>query len=59
MDDSDTETATKLQTALMAGITKGFTVLVSNVPEDTGKWLSQMMVQMMNPGAQTEEQTNP
>ena len=54
MDESDTTAANQVQMAIMTGLMKGISTLSKNVPEETGKWLSQMLQQTLNPGEVTK-----
>ena len=49
MNDSDGTVASQLQMKLIAGLLKAITTVTKNVPEDTAKWITVQVQQMMNP----------
>ncbi len=49
MNDSDGTVASQLQMKLIAGLLKAITTVTKNVPEDTAKWITTQVQQMMNP----------
>ena len=49
MDSQNQTAATLMQTKLLAGLMKSVTVIIKNVPEDTGAWLTEQLKQAMSP----------